>query len=358
MFMNNGLFKTKEFKTIVVIVLSIIVVFGGAILFAKHKTNKKVSSLITASNISSDVSEKEDNKTTLETTTAEGNTSLGNTTVSNTTSLMTETTSSSKKKTTVSSSKSSYKTTGGTVMTSATSSYKKLNAKMPGVKESDQEILQEMLLHICIFPYVDQPMPHDEKIDWEEYYFRDFDCYTPQAYEYAMGRIFHPYVSLIESMERWYNWPETVKNVRLTQEDWDTHNYCIDPLKMMESYDAGYGMVESKYPDFILKYIFNQTPDHNYILKDYEGRVEVYYYDGNYYFNKSPWGDGSIPKVLFNSCKKLSDGSFLIEAERIYVDNQDGDTVTSHEYCFTVVTKPVEYEGQVYWTLYKIKKNT
>lgn len=340
--MTKEFFKSRKFRTIIAVLLIIVIGFGSAILFEKNKNKIKTADKLTAVSDSTVIESNTKNNTTGK----ETETSAHN--KDNKTTSKGETTASNAEKTT----KKPQKTK---VSTTLPASYKKLNVKLEGVTQSNQKILQDMLLHILDYPFhVKKPSPSD---NWAEYYFEDFDCYSQNAYTYAAEHIFAPLVPLAKKMEEWYDWPEKAKRIRPTREQFEKDDLYIDPLKKLYVDTLeGYSIAEEKYIDLIFKYVFNQTPNHDYELKDPNGDVYAYHYDGKYYYKTLPGGDGIIPMVLFNSANKLVDGAYSINAEYVYVDS-DFDTIVKHNFAFTVLVRPVEYENQVYWTIYKIKKS-
>ena len=302
--LKKEFFKSHEFKSVVAIVLSLVLVFGIVFLLTKKAAVKTAST-------TNDVSHSDDGTQNVETT--------------------------------VLHTKKQY------------DSYKKLNVRLEGVSVTDQGILQKMILHILDYPY-DLKYPLSQRYDdnYAENYFEDFDSTSPSAYSFAMEHIFTPYLGMVEMMEYWYGWP-SVKHVKPTNEETQSGQIRIDPLHRFEVDSiSGYGVIDEKYIDAMLKYIFDQTPDHSFVLKDYEGNCVEYYLNGKYYYNSAPGGDGAIPLILFNSFKKVDDGSFEIDA--VYVVTTDGDEIVERSVQFTIVTKPVEYEGQVLWTIYKLTR--
>lgn len=332
--MKNEFLKSHEFKSLVAIVLSFAIVFGGVLLFAKKRSLAKASLQAT---VTTDITEQTYSQTDI--------------TASQTSEDNSKTTVQEKESETTDLTTKEVKPANDSAKVS--DSYRQSNVRLPGISVTDQNVLQDMILHIYEYPY-------EFKYSQEEMYsgdfvnnhFESFDSSSSKAYSYAMEHIFTPYLALIERMEEWYGW-QVVRHVRPTREEVEKGELRIDPLHKFEVSDvSGYGVIDGEYIDIMLKYIFNQTPDHSYELKDYYGNSVAYYYNGKYYYNASPGGDGSIPLILFESCQKQQDGSFVIQAQHVFTT--DGDKIVERNVSFTLVTKPVEYDGQIFWTIYKI----
>ena len=131
----------------------------------------------------------------------------------------------------------------------------------------------------------------------------------------------------------------------------------LDPLKKFVEYYR-YGKVPADEIDWIIKNIFNVTPDraNSTVVSEYSGSTftEIYCYDNYYYFSCGDGGDcGSYPVIKTKQADE--NNVYIVEFDLFYGDADDGyDDEFNGSYKAVCALKMID--GKKYWTFYSIEQ--
>lgn len=125
--------------------------------------------------------------------------------------------------------------------------------------------------------------------------------------------------------------------------DWIDYNDTPDPLKKFSSYEKAYYKTPADKIDWIVKNVFNRSPEK--LNKD-----NIYYYNGYYYTEALVGIGGGYETWEIQSKTQQSDGKYSVQL-RLH-DNMDD--VYTNDY-ITVTATLKETDGIRHWSLYTIK---
>ena len=190
--------------------------------------------------------------------------------------------------------------------------------------------------------------PSDDGYSGKEYAlynWENFDCKSPDAKEYAYGKLLTGEQPLIDTLADIFD-NEDFEVIDFIPDD---EGFIEDPEGILGDYYRG---VYAEYVDTCLATVFNIESDYDYVLRSESGEAYAYYNHGYYYFRGDEGGDGAGPEVKINNIKAQNDGKYLIDATYYISDFEDKEKI-----CDVKVTAEMKtVEGKKLWSFYKIEK--
>lgn len=172
-----------------------------------------------------------------------------------------------------------------------------------------------------------------------------FNPSSSNACDYAIRSTFNGYgFGVFDFYSKKYGWSSAKQDFYSTGEFDENGRWFFttpDPLKKL-NHSGYYHKIDGQKIDWILKNVFNVSPNHNMVSNDeYHG---YYYYNGYYYFSTAGGGGFDLSII---SKEQLSDGSYKIK-----ISNPNNSNMYPFEYTFNVALKKVD--GNKVWTIFSI----
>lgn len=184
----------------------------------------------------------------------------------------------------------------------------------------------------------------------------EYNSSSSDAYEYAITSTYNVWGNVYEYCSKKYGWSGSKQHIT---PNWEYNNGkgtitydTPDPLHRINGI-CGYSKIEASKIDWVLKNVFNVTPDHSMdsskLKKEENDWFDFYYYNGYYYICGSQGGD-AYPTLKIASSEQISDGSYKITVN--VVNTYEGNKIEKR---LTFKTALRKVDGNKVWTIFSIE---